>query len=293
MTPPANSSPGQGNFRVESATRLRLDLTMLTHRPFWPALALIFAGAVCLAQNREGGGFRAAFPDDSLYLAGRHVYERHCLVCHGERGDGRGEMAKEMFPKPRPFKDGVFKYSTTPAGKLPTNDDLRRVIRQGISGTSMPVFDKLSDGEVRAVIEYVKAFSPRWRKPENYAPPLEVPEPPGWFDDETVLRQRAAKGGEMFAAACASCHGDKGEGNGPAAASLKDAWEQPAPPADLRRGGLRNGTEHRDLQRVMMKGIDGTPMAAFQEALTEEQRWELVAFIQQLRREHEAERGRR
>lgn len=236
--------------------------------------------------------FKPAFPDFSQFLRGQFVFERHCVICHGERGDGKGEMAKEMFPKPRPFKDGIFKYTSTPAGKLPTNDDLHRLIRQGIPGTSMPIFANLSAGEIKAVSEYLKTFSPRWNKAENHAPPLAVPNPPGWFDDESVRKQRAKAGAETFAIACASCHGPRGEGDGPAVAELKDAWDQPSVPADLRRSNLRNGSSHSDLQRVLLKGIDGTPMASFAEALTEEQRWELVAYLQALRQGYAATESR-
>lgn len=37
-------------------------------------------------------------PSMELVMAGRHVYERQCMVCHGKWGDGRGEMATGMVP---------------------------------------------------------------------------------------------------------------------------------------------------------------------------------------------------
>ncbi len=241
---------------------------------------------------QDGAGLRAgepAFapnvPDYEKFLQGRFVYERHCVTCHGLKGDGKGDMAREMFPKPRPFKDGIFKYTSTPAGKLPTNADLERIIRHGIAGTSMPMFTALTTRDVQAVAEYVKSFSPRWRKEENFAPPLPVPDPPDWFDDMTAIRKHAELGKGLFMTTCVPCHGEKGEGDGPAVATLVDAWNNPAIPANLRSGHLRNGETPRDMQRVLMKGIDGTPMASFQETLSESQRWELVAYLQHLRME--------
>lgn len=250
-----------------------------------------FSAATALASDSPAPLFQPALPDDSLFLQGRHVYERNCAVCHGERGDGKGDMAKEMFPKPRPFNAGVFKYKSTPAGALPTNADLHKTIRHGIAGTSMPVFAALTEGEIKAVAEYLKSFSPRWKKAENHAPPVIVPDPPAWFDDETEFKRRALKGGETFATICAACHGDKGEGNGTAAPTLVDAWGNPSRPADLRKGALRGGAEHKDIQRALITGIDGTPMASFKDALAEEQRWEIVAFIQRLRQEYEQPRA--
>jgi mono/diheme cytochrome c family protein len=107
--------------------------------------------------------------DFSRYLEGKDVFERNCVICHGVRGDGKGELAPTLTPRPRSFSEGMFKFRTTPLGKLPTEDDLRHTIRTGLSGTAMGMFTQLSEDDVTNVIEYVKSFSRRWRKAENYA----------------------------------------------------------------------------------------------------------------------------
>ena len=40
------------------------------------------------------------------------------------------------------------------------------------------------------------------------------------------------------------------------------------------------------LYRVILHGIDGTPMPGYAEATTESQRWELVAFILRCREDY-------
>src|SRR5712692_1496954 len=85
------------------------------------ALAL---GAAPLAAQTRGDPAR-----------GRQVFERYCMQCHGDRGDGAGEVARWSQPKPRDFRQGVFKFSSTPYGSLPTTDDLDRVIEDGLYGT--------------------------------------------------------------------------------------------------------------------------------------------------------------
>ena len=222
-------------------------------------------------------------PDESLYAIGRYVYERNCLVCHGRWGDGDGEMSKGMIPKPRKFSAGIFKYRSTPAGFLPTDDDLTRTIRSGRANTSMPYFTQLSDREVRSVVEFIKFFSPKWRKPENYSEPVKLSEPPAWLAKEPESAPRVAKGRSTYALACVPCHGEQADGKGPAIAELKDTWGDPALPADLRAPAFRNGRAPTDIFRVLTLGIHGTPMASFAEALTEEQRWELAAFVSTLR----------
>jgi hypothetical protein len=93
--------------------------------------------------------FQARLPDRALQPQGRYVFQRNCAVCHGAFGDGRGEMGREIQPRPRDFNRGLFKYRSTPPGKLPTNEDLERTIRDGLAGTAMPMFQNLTDREIK------------------------------------------------------------------------------------------------------------------------------------------------
>lgn len=224
-------------------------------------------------------------PDISLYGEGKFVYENNCIVCHGAMGDGRGEMAASLGIKPRSFKTGTFKYRSTPWGKLPTTEDLMHTVHNGITGTAMGMFTNLNDEQLRSVVEYVKFFSRKWRKAENYAPPIELPKQPTWLVDDATRTAHAAKGKDTFLAVCAACHGPEGDGKGLAAVGLKDEWGEPAVPADLRQPHLRSGDEPSDIFRVLMTGLNGTPMVSFAEGFSEEQKWDLVAYILTLRRD--------
>lgn len=221
--------------------------------------------------------------DFNRYMEGKYVYERNCVVCHGARGDGKGEMGLTIQPRPRSFREGMFKFRSTPFGALPTEADLARTIRGGLSGTGMGMFTHLPDEEVRSVIEYLKSFSRRWRKAENYAEPLSLPPPPSWLEDKTASAIHAANGKTLFTANCAACHGPAADGKGAAAITLKDIWEQPAKPADLRQPHLRCGDTPADLYRVLATGLNGTPMVSFETTLTQDQRWDIIAYIQTLK----------
>ncbi|MEZ5386883.1 MAG: cytochrome c [Prosthecobacter sp.] len=241
-----------------------------------PVLLLLLCAALSRAEE-------PAPLDFNLYMQGKYVFERNCIVCHGPRGDGRGELSETLKPHPRSFREGMFKFRTTPLGMLPTDDDLRRTIRGGLSGTAMGMFTQLSDEEVNAVITYVKSFSRRWRKAENYAPPVALPPTPEWFNDDDARRLRAAAGAKLFAVNCATCHGEKADGKGPAAIALKDIWGHPAAPSDLRQPHLRCGDAPADIYRVLTTGLNGTAMVSFEPTLTEEQRWDIIAFIISIR----------
>lgn len=245
---------------------------------------------MCAGPATNDPAARLPEPDEDLVMQGRYVYERNCQVCHGRWGDGRGEMAKDMFPKPRRLTSGVFKYHTTPPGKLPTDADLEHTIRSGLAGTSMPAFSALPDRDVQAAIAYIKTLSSRWRWATNHAASVEMPAAPDWMGDAEARAPHAAAGAVLFGQLCAPCHGPGADGKGPNAAQLEDQWGQPAPPADLRQPLAHSGPGPRDLYRAVLNGIDGTPMASFAGTTTEAQRWDLVAFI--LRRRAEFARAR-
>jgi len=89
------------------------------------------------------------------------LYRKHCLACHGLSGDGAGANAADLDPYPRDFRKGVFKYTSTAGDAKPLREDLLRTLRNGIPGTAMPSFDKLPDGQIQSLVEYVKYLSIR------------------------------------------------------------------------------------------------------------------------------------
>ncbi len=104
----------------------------------------------------------AAGPVWSDEQGGKHgLYRRHCAHCHGISGDGRGPTAAILDPYPRDYRSGVFKFKSTYTAAQPTDDDLRRILSDGVPGTSMPSFALLPPDEIDALVEYVKYLSIR------------------------------------------------------------------------------------------------------------------------------------
>jgi mono/diheme cytochrome c family protein len=66
---------------------------------------------------------------------------------------------------------------------------------------------------------------------------------------------------------------------------LKDELGETSTPADLRQPHLRNGDEPIDIYRALMTGLNGTPMVSFADTLSEEQKWDVIAYILTLRRD--------
>ena len=101
---------------------------------------------------------------------GRRACATYCVGCHGAKGDGNGNAARFLRPRPHDLTIGRFKFSSTRAGLLPTDADLRRTIVLGLKGSAMPGWKMLSAPTVNALIAYVKTFSPRWDQPPPASP---------------------------------------------------------------------------------------------------------------------------
>lgn len=220
---------------------------------------------------------------DEHVLRGNYVFEQNCAVCHGRRGDGRGDMAEGMRPKPRKLTLGIFKFRSTPTGTLPTDADLERTILRGIANSSMPTFAHLPARDVTALVAFLKTLSPRWRERQNIAPALVLPTEPSWLYDETARRPHQEAGRTLFAQQCAVCHGVAGDGKSELAAQLQDISEEPCPPADLTQPAFKAGAEPSEVFRVLATGLDGTPMPSFRDGLKDESLWDLVAYVRSLR----------
>jgi mono/diheme cytochrome c family protein len=90
----------------------------------------------------------------------------------------------------------------------------------------------------------------------------------------------AEAGKETFNTNCATCHGPEGQGDGPASTGLDP---QPANLADgMMMGGLSDGYLFWRITKGGAMEPFNSAMPAWEAALTEEQRWQLVSFIRSL-----------
>ncbi len=209
--------------------------------------------------------------------SGAQLYRRYCVGCHGPMGDGTGENAQWIDPKPRDFTEAIFKCRSTPTGTLPTDDDLFNAITRGFVTTNMPSWRPLGPDLRANLVAMVKSFSPRWQT-EKPGTPIQIPaEPPPTI--ESILRGR-----ELFQKnECWKCHGPAGRGDGPSASTLTDDKGFPIKPYNFATGDrFMCGTTNTDLYRIFMTGLDGSPMPSFAGVITPDQAWDLVHFLRTL-----------
>lgn len=247
-----------------------LAIVALVATPVVLALAVLLCGAAALAQGQA--------PD--AVARGKAVYAKRCVFCHGREGKGDGEVADYLNPRPRDFASGVYKLRTTQSGEAPVDEDLVRILAKGIPGTAMQGFaDVLSEDERRHVIAYLKTFAPdRFKAAPERAPV---------GSDKSGA---ADKGKEVYdKAKCWECHGRAGRGNGEKADQLTDDWGSPILPANLTKGWqYKGGSSVKDIFTRFTTGMDGTPMPSYADVLSEDERWNLAAFVRTFVKEERA-----
>lgn len=100
------------------------------------------------------------------------------------------------------------------------------------------------------------------------------------LSEVSVRAQNQAEGRKLYASYCATCHGDKGKGDGMAAKSL------PAKPSDHTNGAVMNQHNDKFLKDIISKGGSAVGKSTFMPswggALEEKQIRDLVAFIRTL-----------
>jgi mono/diheme cytochrome c family protein len=204
-------------------------------------------------------------------------YRRYCVSCHGELGDGNGESFPWVDPKPRDFQLGVFKCRSTPTGTLPLDEDLFDTIARGLDRSNMPQWSTFTKQERADLVAWVKHFSPRWVN-EKPGTPIQIPPEP------EVTAERIKAGRDVFARVqCWKCHGVEGKANGPSAATLTDDLGRSIAAFNFTEGARpKCGSTDRDLYRIFMTGLDGTPMPSFADNIKPDEAWDLVFYLKAL-----------
>ncbi len=160
---------------------------------------------------------------------GHQLYSKHCSVCHNENGMGgiglplNGEKV-EHFPR----------------------DYLFKTVRLGREGRIMPAFNKLSDAQINAIIDFI--FS--WKKNASEEVYSDIP-----------VQGDIKNGQLLFLQKCSSCHGKDGksEGLGTGVSISRERKFQVVPPA-LNNPGFLAAANDQWIRQTVKTGRPGTIM---------------------------------
>ncbi|MCH8011740.1 MAG: cytochrome c [Candidatus Marinimicrobia bacterium] len=209
---------------------------------------------------------------------GQQVYDQNCVVCHGPNGDGNGKEAHRFETKPGNFTRGEYKFKSTYPGSLPFSSDLYHSITNGVRGTAMLAQLHLTDEQRWAVVEYIKTFSGRFEgKAISMNEAIVVPDPPG------RTTELISSGGQLYRdAGCVKCHGESGKGDGPSANELRDSQGNSVLMPDLTKMPRKMGDKPEDIYRLLVTGMEGTPMPSYYDVLDESQLWAVVYYLESI-----------
>jgi mono/diheme cytochrome c family protein len=224
---------------------------------------------------------RATFmaPRTSPALArGRDIYARNCAVCHGDHGQGAVWAGANMQRPPRNFT------SPQAAAEL-DRSRMIAAVTQGRPGTAMSAFGaQLSGADIEAVVDFIRtAFmmpaieglsGTHAHLGRDAAAPgrvadtvdMRAPLPKG-------LKGNAARGKRFYLANCATCHGARGDGQGPRAYFIRPKprnFLDPAAQAALNRPALF---------AAIALGKVGTEMPAWSKVLSDQQIANVAEFV--------------
>ena len=219
-----------------------------------------------------------ASSSDLLEL-GRQTYAAKCSACHGLDGNGQGEAAYLLYPRPRDFTRGEYRLVST-WDNVPADEDLFRTISRGMPGSAMPSWAHLPEETRWGLVHYIKSFSTRDLKvQETYVPTepfeegkglIQVPSEPE-YDQAAENRAR-----ELFARGCSPCHGATGKGDGQQ--EQFDSQGRPTRPRDLTAGVFKGSPEPDQVYRRLIAGLPGSPMP-MSSYLNGEDGWHLAHFV--------------
>ena len=136
--------------------------------------------AVAHIAKSLGDGLLAAYPIPLAPRAapdvklGATLYAANCASCHGVTGKADGPAAARLDPKPIAFTDAD-------RAKQRSVFALYQIVGQGIPGTAMPAFGKLSDADRWAVATYLGQLA---HDPQQVREGEKL-----WNEDEAVRRE--------------------------------------------------------------------------------------------------------
>jgi cytochrome c oxidase cbb3-type subunit 3 len=157
-------------------------------RPVWMTALVLFALTGCDWPGKPNPAHRFVAPDQVIDFT--TLFEKNCRGCHGAGG---------TFGPAPPLADSVFLA-------IVSDEELAMTVANGRPGTSMPAFLKskggtLTNQQIQVLVNGVRTLAKATDDKKSW-PAYAVPETKG----------DAKRGAEVFAKACAGCHGPDGKG---------------------------------------------------------------------------------
>jgi mono/diheme cytochrome c family protein len=239
---------------------IRVNFTQTQSRPVMSALQ-VPPQEIYLSQT---------VPESASFERGKQLHLTMCAPCHGLSGQGDGWDGDYLDVKPASFSD--------PRLQGMSDGELFASVTFGAPNSAMPTWAEfLLESQRWDAIKYVQeAFIlGRPSMPSLYgaggvAANVITLSQDNWVGEGNVIS--TTHGADLYVTYCATCHGDKGQGDGPGAAQLPGGGPAPFP---------------QDLPEayIFWRAWEGVPeaiMPPFQWLLDEADIWDITSYVQGL-----------
>lgn len=204
---------------------------------------------------------------------GRAIYAKNCAVCHGDRGEGAVWAAANMARPPRNF--------AAPQSQSLTRAAMIDAVTNGRPGTAMAGFGKqLSRDDIAAVVDFVRAafMTPDISGTRAHGGrEADASSAPAGVDMTAVfpngLKGDVKRGSAFYLANCATCHGARGDGEGPRAYFINPK------PRKFTDAAARARYNRVALYAGIAEGKVGTEMPAWNKVLSEQQIADVAEYV--------------
>ncbi|HEY0845060.1 MAG TPA: c-type cytochrome [Noviherbaspirillum sp.] len=178
-------------------------------------LASAFAAGPAAAQAKKGGSsWKSHLSTDAPDV----LYRHHCAVCHGENGDGNSLAKHALDPVPRDFTSEKARTELSRAHMIEVLN--KGTVTKDGKPTSMIAWKgHLSPEQIETLVDFIivkfmdgkpavteDAHDHR-HKGHDHGNVKAVDYPYG-------LKPNVTQGKSVYAANCAACHGEQGDGRG-------------------------------------------------------------------------------
>ncbi|HEY6897845.1 MAG TPA: c-type cytochrome [Rhodocyclaceae bacterium] len=217
---------------------------------------------------------------DPRLQRGKTVYVHNCAVCHGERGQGSSNPIGGLVPA---------RNLASPQSRAElSRERMLNSVTNGRPGTAMAGFTgRLPAEDIEAVVDYVRTalMVPETKDVSGIRAhggrgndtPLATPQVQLTTDMNLPfakgLKGDAAKGEKFYNANCATCHGVKGDGQGPRAYFINPK------PRNFIAPQYRTVLNRPVIYSAVSMGRLGTEMPAWSKVLNEQEIADVSEYV--------------
>ncbi|MFO1327743.1 MAG: c-type cytochrome [Rubrivivax sp.] len=213
-------------------------------------------------------------PSPALAGRGKDLYDKNCAVCHGDKGAGSVWANQNMARPPRNF--------AAPESATLTREAMIAAATQGKPGTPMAGFGgRLPPEDIATVVDYIRsafmAAAPisgtrahGGREADAGSTSVRVDMTAGLPNG---LKGDLKRGGAFYMANCATCHGSRGDGQGPRAYFINPK------PRNFVEDASRARLNRVALYAAVQEGRLATEMPAWKHVATPQQMADVAEFV--------------